>query len=85
MVKKLKQNIRLLVSLITCFVLFSSVFAQALEVTDKELRFYTEISPPYFWLDENRRSYWQLRNGDRKFNRSDNDSTLTYWFSATKR
>jgi polar amino acid transport system substrate-binding protein len=53
MVKKLKQNIQLLVCLITCFGLCSSVFAQALEAADKELRFYTEISPPYFWLDEN--------------------------------
>jgi polar amino acid transport system substrate-binding protein len=39
--------------LIVCYALFSNVFAQELKSTNKEVYFYTEISPPYFWFDEN--------------------------------
>lgn len=53
MIRKLKKNIQLVVCLITSFGLCFSVFAQTLEAKDKKLRFYIEISAPYFWLDEN--------------------------------
>jgi polar amino acid transport system substrate-binding protein len=63
MVNHIKQRARLLVCWITCYALFSSAFAQelqsaalksaALKSADKVLHFYTEISPPYFWFDDN--------------------------------
>ena len=42
-----------LLYLITCYFFFSSAFAQELKTADKMLYFYTEISPPYFWFNEN--------------------------------
>ena len=48
-----KRRAQLLVWLLPCCSLFISVFAQEVKNADKALRFYNEISPPYFWLDDN--------------------------------
>lgn len=48
-----RQGTKLVAWLLTCCSLFMNVFAQEQKNEDKVLRFYNEISPPFFWLDDN--------------------------------
>lgn len=52
-VMPIKQLTLLLVFLITCYPVFSSASAKDLKPTDTNVYFYTEVSRPYYWFDNN--------------------------------